>query len=379
MANMASPITTYSDTTPQKRAITDFISIIDPHDTAAIDALGGWDGASSKFRFVNTPGKVVEWLEDTLTPLAGSFSTGSAYHDSISSTTTSVIVGDGNMVQVGHILKTLDNELMWVSAKSSASLTVTRAFMGSTANTITSTGAYTIVGLARLEGADSSAMGFTDRTTGSNFTQIFHQEILVSRTQRKIAQYGIADEFDYQAAKAVPSLARLVERQLYYGTASSGSTSLPRTFGGFSSYITTNAIAGTSLVQSMFELAVQSAYEQGGSGSWVAFCGPTMLKKIKNIYDSSVYLKVDRSETTLGMVIERVLTPFGEVDLVLDRWAPSTLIPIVDRKHAGMLTLDPFFQEPLSKDGDSTKGEVIGEFTFCLRNTKAHAILTACS
>ena len=50
MASLTSPLTTYSDTTPQKRIITDVISLIDPSDMPAIDALGGFDGASSEFR-----------------------------------------------------------------------------------------------------------------------------------------------------------------------------------------------------------------------------------------------------------------------------------------------------------------------------------------
>lgn len=62
MAFLTSPLTTYSDTTPQKRVITDVISIIDPSDAPTIEALGGLDGASGKFRFVNGPGKVMEWL-----------------------------------------------------------------------------------------------------------------------------------------------------------------------------------------------------------------------------------------------------------------------------------------------------------------------------
>jgi hypothetical protein len=60
------PLNTYSDTTPQRRTITDVISLIDPYDTPFITATGGLDGASGKFRFVNTPGKLVEWLEDNL-------------------------------------------------------------------------------------------------------------------------------------------------------------------------------------------------------------------------------------------------------------------------------------------------------------------------
>jgi hypothetical protein len=231
--------------------------------------------------------------------------------------------------------------------------------------------------MARLEGDDSDDIGFTDRTVGSNYTQIFHQEIKVSNTQQVIDQWGIGDEFDYQAKKAIPSLMRLIEKQLFYGERQAGSASTPRAFGGLETYITDNKQDyASALLQSHFENAVMSAYTDGGTGPWIAACYPTHLQTIKAFYDSSAYLRVDPSQSQVGMVIDEIITPFGNVKLLLDRWAKSTTIPIIDPKHAGLLTLRPFTQEPLAKTGDSVKGEVVGEFTFCLRQDKAHALIT---
>lgn len=368
---LTSPLTTYSDTTPHKRVITDVISLIDPSDMPMIENLGGLDGASSKFRFVNGPGKVVEWLEDTLIGLTGTL------NGSITSTATTITMADGDNFQEGHILL-IDSEYMWVSSVNNGTevVTVTRAFQGSSASHADSA-AVTIVGMARLEGADSDDIAFTDRTTGSNFTQILHQEIKVSRTQDQIAQYGISEESAYQADKAVPSLVRLLERHFFYNTvAKAGSATTPRAMGGYQAFVTTNKVSGSTLAQSQFENAVMSAYTAGGSGPWSAYCAPANLQKVKNFYDSSNFLRVDRTEQTAGMVIERILTPFGEVDLVLDRWAKTTEIPLIDPKHAGFVTLYPFTQEPLAKTGDSEKSEVVGEYTLALRQNAAHAILT---
>ncbi len=98
MASLASPLTTYSDTTPQKRVITDVISLIDPSDAPMIEALGGLDGASGKFKFVNTPGKVVEWLEDTLIGLTGNLSV------STTATVVSLTLSDAANFQEGDII-----------------------------------------------------------------------------------------------------------------------------------------------------------------------------------------------------------------------------------------------------------------------------------
>ncbi|MDQ3007841.1 MAG: hypothetical protein M3R47_20985, partial [Chloroflexota bacterium] len=127
MANV-SPLTTYSDTTPHKRVITDVISLIDPADTPAIDQLGGLNGAEGKFRFTSK-GKLVEWLEDTLISLTGTL------NGSITSNTTTITITDSDNYQEGHIVQ-IDSERMWISSVNNATevATVTRAYEGTSAS-----------------------------------------------------------------------------------------------------------------------------------------------------------------------------------------------------------------------------------------------------
>jgi len=374
MANIASPLSTYSDTTPHKRVITDVVSLIDPSDAPAVNALGGLDGAAGKFRFVNWPGKVVEWLQDTLTPISDTMAAAAT----ITSAVTTITITDPLVYEKGHIVA-IDSEHMWVSSidTTNSIITVTRAFGGTTAATHDSVAAVTLIGLARLEGAESDAIGFTDRTTGSNWTQIFHQEVKVTRSHQQLSQYGISDEMAYQGDKAVPSLMRLIERHLHYNKAgSAGSATTPRTMGGVQAFVTTNKVSGATLAQSQFENAVLSAYTAGGTGPWLGIVAPANYQKIKNFYDATTLLRVERTETTVGMEVTSIHTPFGDVNLVLDRWALSTIIALIDPKHAGFLTYYPFTQEELAKTGDYDRSEVVGEFTFCLRQEKAHALLT---
>jgi hypothetical protein len=372
MPSLLSPLTTYSDVTPQKRIITDVISLIDPSDAPMINNLGGLDGASGKFEFVNKPGKVVEWLEDTLIGLTGNLSV------STSATVVSLTLSDAANFQEGDVIL-IDSEYMWISAQNAAAstATVTRGFNGSTTVSHAASAGVTKVGQARLEGAESDDIAFSDRTTGSNFSEILQQEVKVSRTQQQITQYGISDEMAYQGNKVVPSLMRLLERIFYHSTlAASGSATVPRVMAGYQGFVTTNKVSGATLAQSQFETAIGSAYAMGGYGPWDAYLAPANLQKVKNFYDSSAFLKVSRDENTVGMQIERVLTPYGEVNLVLDRWAKTTEIPLIDPKHCGWLTIYPFTQEPLAKTGDYDRSEVVGEFTLCLRQNAAHAVLT---
>lgn len=376
MAVFDSPATTYSDTTPHKRSITDYIALLDPSDSPLVDRLGGLDGAQGKFRFTNWPTTKPEWLEDGLAPLTTTMAAAS-----ITADTTSFSVTDASIFEPGHIIE-IESELMWISARNVTTnlITVTRGVAGSTTATHTSSCTVTIVSQARLEGADSDYIAMVDRSSGSNYTQIFHHEVKVTRSHEKLLQYGITSEMAYQVDKAMPEIMRLIETGTFKTKASdAGSATTPRIMGGIQAFISTNKLDGSSLTQAKIENALMSCYNAGASGPWMAPCAPATMQKIKNFYDNTIVLRVDRSETTVGMEITQIHTPFGDLNLFLDRWCPTTLLPIISENDAGFLTYDPFFNEPLAKDGDYEKSELIGEFTFCMRLEKAHALLTAVS
>jgi len=376
MANIASPYSTYSDTTPQKRIISDVITMISPYDTPFLDIIGGLDGGSGKFKFIGK-GKMVEWLEDTLTPLSGTFSL--AANETVGNVVT-LTVADGNMLQPGHILLTDNKEMLWVSAvtPSTGVIIVTRAFGTSSASILT-TAAFSVVGMARLEGDDSDSIGFTDISTNYNYTQIFHKEIKVTETERVIDNYGFSDAYQYQAAKSMPEMMRLIELSILNGYRTAGSATTPRAMGGYRTFITSNTLSGASMTQATFENAIKLIYADGGSGKYTAICSPTNMQKIKNFYDSSSFLRVDRTETTVGMRINGIITPFGEVDLVMDRWISDSYIPILDLNNIGMVTLRPFAVEELAKTGDAMKTELVGEFTLAIKANESHALLSGVS
>jgi hypothetical protein len=343
-----------------------------------VEAMGGLDGGAKKFRFVNFPHTKVEWIEDTREPLTVGLNTAMT-----SSTTTSVLLAaDANKVQVGQILLFADgSEKMWVSAVASdgVTLTVTRAYGGTTATAqvVANNTAIEIIGVARLEGAESTGLGYTVRTTNYNYTQIMQREVKVSRSQNQISQYGIREEFDYQSNKAIPHLMRLVEKSVFSGFRSAGTSSTPRSFGGLSTFVTDNVInsASAAVTQAKFENALKAAYVDGGKPS-KAFVSPSNMQVIKNLYDNSSFLRVDADQKSVGMTIEKIITPYGNVDLIMDRWASNSSIYILDPEHVGFVTYYPFTSEPLAKTGDYQRGEVVGEFTLCIRMDKAHAAIT---
>ena len=380
MANVAPPYSTYVNTAENKRVITDYIALLDPSDAPFIEAIGGLDGAASKFRFTNQ-GTLVEWIEDTLAPLTGVFALTATANSATS--VTSLKVADGNMVQPGHILLT-GTELLWVSANSSGVLTVTRSLGNSTMVTLATDASFSIVGMARLEGADSDPIGYTDLSTNSNYTQIFHKEIKQTGTAPYQDRWGMTDQMQYESAKSIPEMMRLIERTLQYGKRAAGSTTTPRMMGGYQEFITTNKASGanmsvSSLIPGIIEDAVELIYNAGGAGDFLAIVNPATYQKIKNAYDSSSYVRYAPEQNRFGTLVDRIVTPFGDVSFVIDRWQLSNLIPILKLDNVGMLTLRPWQVEDLAKTGDAEKKQLVGEYTFCLKLEKSHALLTAVS
>ena len=378
MANVAPPYSTYVNTAENKRVITDYIALLDPSDAPFIEAIGGLDGAASKFRFTNQ-GTLVEWIEDTLAPLTGVFALTATANSATN--VTSLKVADGNMVQPGHILLS-GTELLWVSANSNGVLTVTRSLGDSTMVTLATNASFSIVGMARLEGADSDPIGYTDLSTNSNYTQIFHKEIKQTGTAPYQDRWGMTDQMQYESAKSIPEMMRLIERTLQYGKRAAGSTTTPRMMGGYQEFITTNKASGanmsvSSLIPGIIEDAVELIYNAGGAGDFLGIVNPATYQKIKNAYDSSSYVRYAPEQNRFGTLVDRIVTPFGDVSFVIDRWQLSNLIPILKLDNVGMLTLRPWQVEDLAKTGDAEKKQLVGEYTFCLKLEKSHALLTA--
>lgn len=370
MAVSDQPKTSYSDTTPHRRAITDVISIISPDEVPSV-AFFGLDGDPGKFRIVNWPHTKVEWLEDELATLTD------ALDGSITSNATTITVDDGSLFKSGDIIE-VDSEMMWVSSISSEVLTVTRNY-GGTQATHADAAVVTIINHARLEGADADyERAFSDITAPYNYTQIFQDDVKVSRTQNKLAQYGIQEEFDYQAAKKVREMSRLINKALFRGQRKAGSATTPRAFGGLETFVTdnTSSMSDGPLTQKALEDAIQSAWEDGGQPDLI-ICNSWVKRKISGFY--APYVRTGRDENRGGVTISEVDTEFGTLQILMDRWCQATKCYIVESQYIGFVAYDPFFQEELAKVGDGVRGEVVGEYTLVAKNDKAHAYIKSIS
>lgn len=366
------PKTTYSDATAQARVISDVIQMIDPRDTPLLARLG-LDGARSKFN-INLNGYKIELLEDELDPLETSANNG----DPIAPGDLSFGVVDASVFQDGHVIL-VDAEYMVVRAADLQANTIEvygRDYGGTNAQH-DADAPIQIVGMARLEGDDADFGPLVTLRAPFNYTSIFQKAIQVSGTQQVISQYGIDDEFMYQANKAVPHLLRLVERAAFHGVRSPGSAAGPRSMGGLDFFITDNLVpANGPISKADVDQLMEEVFMDGGHPDLLVM-NPRVANDFRSLLDNSSFIRISQDETKVGLsAIERVVTQYGELELLMDRWCPVSTAYMLESGKIGFYTLRAFEMKELSRSGDALKGEVIGEFSLLAANDSAHGRIT---
>ena len=367
-------ITSYSDTTPHIRVISDVINMIDPVDTPLLDYLGGLDAARSKFK-IKQNGYKIEILEDEYAPLAGAASGATGLTSD--TTLTNWTVADASVFQDGHVVQ-MDDEYVVIKAADVTNNTVTvysRSYGGTNATHATNE-TMTIVGMARLEGDDADYGPIVDITAPYNYTSIFQEALKVSGTQQVIDQYGISNEFAYEANKIVPSKLRLVNRMAFHGIRAAGSATAPRSAGGLGTFVTGNSVnAGGAIAKADVDTLMEYIYADGGNPD-VLVLNHAVAGDLKGLIDSSSFVRLDQENAKIGMnPITQFTTQYGNIRILMDRHCPVAKGYILDSSKVGFYQLRPFGMKSLAVTGDSVKGEVVGEFSFLVANDSAHGYI----
>jgi hypothetical protein len=370
----------FGDAVTTKRTIASLIHNIDPRDVPCISYFG--TNNQSKFRLENFPNHKYEWLEDTLRVRTATLG------EALDTTEQPVDVASGHGIRFkpGDVWRSDETgELMWVDSISTDTVTVIRnwaAAMGGSQGTATS-GVTTATGLtyqfsARLEGDDSDPSHWVTPTAPYNYSQIFHAEVRVSDSElRATSRYGVSNQFQYQLEKLLGGagagqgkqgragdLMIDLENTFFYGQRVLRTSTVAGAMGGFEAFVTSNVYSngGTArlLTQKILEDALQGIWQDGGMPD-VIICNAQQKRLISSFYAGAV--RTERSESTGGVVIDKIETEFGNYDI------------IAQRDKVGWITHRPWFVKPLAEGGDYTKKEIVGEFGFVVVNESAHGIV----
>lgn len=374
MAVYDAPKTSYSDTGNAIRAIADVIQLIDPVDTPLLAALGGLNGAASKFRIRGNATKI-EWVEDAYAPLTTTATNGTSGTVALTTDTLSFTVADGSIFKAGNVIL-IDAEYMVVASVSTDAVTVAARNYGGTNATHAGTSAIEIVGMARLEGATAAFDALVDVTEPYNYTSIFQKGLKITGTEMVVDEYGYGDVWTYQANKAMPEMFRLVEKQIFHGIRAAGTATTARSMGGLGTFITNNSVnAGNAIAKTDIDNLAEYIMIDGGQPDLLVM-HPSVSNDLRALLDTSSFINVTQENTAYGMMgITTVRTQYGQLRLIEDRFCPLATSWMLDSRKIGLYTLRPFGWKPLGRTGDFDSAEVVGEVSLAVANDAGHGYI----
>lgn len=354
--------------------IEDMIHLLDPFE-APLQGMNGADGRSALATGTCFE-KKVEWLdEQLLLPKSNLITTVTA-----GTTTLAITAGHGLRFSTGDVVL-VENEKVKVQAINTSTdvLTVDRAYGGSTGAAHTATTATSvamlILGQALQEGSNPEDPRAIDRVNRDNNTQIFGPTaVRVSGTENVVRKYGLSGmtEFDKQVANRSKEQIIQVDQAILYGSKYDDATN-GRTMGGFTNYITTNVYStATTITETIFLDQMQNCWDLGGRVDRL-IVGATQKRRISAIATgagTNLAIQTTQGESTRGIVIDTLVSDFGNVSILLDRWVRSTDLFGIDRDQAELITLRPMQFEMLAKTGDSIHGQILCEKTLRFRRER---------
>lgn len=378
--------TTYgtgSDLPELAEDVTDIVSVVSPFETPLLDILG--DAPRPAHSTVH------EWMEDTL--LLNFDTINQTVFTPNPSDATNITVANPNRFQTGDLLRPGNSqEMMQVMSISGNVLTLQRRLGNTPATALANLMRLNIVGNAAVEGADASTARYSSRYRRQNFTQIFSATCEVTDTMKAVRAHGVADELDYQKQQRLRELLRDLENSVINGVSQTvspmGGPTTRRSMNGIVRLIATNQFspslggmppgggAGADLNENLLNAALRAIWEQSAGRVDTIVVNGAQKRRI-NQFVSTSQRHFAPDDRRLSEVISVYESDFGTCRVVLSRSVPTDTLLLVDSSRINVMPLAgrEFQFRPLAKTGDSTAGQLVGEYTLEFRNENAHGLI----
>jgi hypothetical protein len=254
-------------------------------------------------------------------------------------TDTSIVVVDGSIFRANDVIK-IGDELLKVTAVSTNTLTVVRAYAGTTAANVADQAKVEFQFSEGVEGADARAARYKARAQKSNKTQIFDDTIQLSGTAQAVTQYGVSDLYEYEKQKKQLELALQLEKALINGVAYENGN--VRQMNGVRSFIQSNVTdaAAAAVSSTLLNDSLQAIYEKGGfaSGGNYKILVPAKQKRAISAFDNNK-LYITQSENTRGQVVDHFVSDFGQFEISLNNNLAANELMIVDTNRMAIRPL----------------------------------------
>jgi hypothetical protein len=336
-----------------------------------------------------------EWLEDVYIPKYTALAATAATADTVLTVTTN----EGTYAKVGDIAKIVQTgEAVRIVTVGASAWTVVRA-IGSVAAATAATGApgIVIVSGSNEQGSTSPTAQVTEKTSNYNYCGILRNNYEYTSTAEWTEWYS-GDPIAYQRKKVAVEHKREIEQTLFWGARSyTAGTTHPRgTTGGLDQFISTNITdaAGTFDKGELNDF-LRSGLEYGERTRKVLFAAPIVAQVISEfLADNWVRARPDdsvwgvRADAIIDAVHGARIPVFVKNDW--KRFGEGTGLHLGSRAYLVDMTKVEILRAPATRKGprfaalwskqeandkDSLSETFLSEFTFIVKNEKAHAML----
>jgi len=264
---------------------------------------------------------MIHWETDSLVEIHTTINNGP---DNYNAATTSIVVSDASVFGASDILYVpATGERMIVTASNTATntLTVRRGIHGSTAATgsVSDTSLLRNIGNASGEGSGAPNAKMTSTARQTTYTQ--HFKAVVERTGRAARSETLTeDETSRLRIKRFTELMRDVNQACMFGvpgTTTTDANGKPvSTMGGLfnASSVNTTAIDG-AMSKAAFDEAVRPVLTVSG-GRAQLIGGAAVINAVHTMSENK--LQTTASDTSFGIAVSEIRTPFGVVELIPD-------------------------------------------------------------
>ncbi len=228
----------------------------------------------------------------------------------------------------------------------------------------------TIVSNSALEGADYEDGHYIPVIERENYTQIFKDYVKITGTQdavrRKVRGALLAQEIDSKMRR----LRVMLERAAWLGVPNKPTlNNSPRLMGGIGWFINKYGIVTDPVTfsEENFKAFLKVIYDVRGSVN-EAWMNPVTMDHFIALGEDAFL--IDQYSEQAGRNIKTYVSQYGETALNMSPDIPPNVIYIVDTSNIQIKPLvnRQFQYQELAKTGDSTKGQLIGEYTLEFKN-----------
>jgi len=246
-----------------------------------------------------------------------------------------------------------------------------------------------------IEGDDATTDAGTATSRLYNYTGITDKVALVSGTVDVIKKAGRNSEMAFQMANRMKEIKRDVEKAMLENQAYvAGGDTTARKVAGAQAWIKTNiskaadATACTgdgsdihtdgtqrALQETFLEQVLADCWDSGGEPT-MGICGKFQKRKIA-AFSGAATKTSDGDKKKVTNSVDIYVDPLGnEIKFVPSRQAPTDVVYLFDMEHIKFGVLRDFQTSELAKTGDSTRKQIIVEWTMEMCNEKAHGVVS---